>query len=328
MSDSNLYAYNVANLHIIIGPDGEECMKNVNIYAPNNGNVYIQSGDGKKGIIGIKIYGGTNTGDIVIDYTASNVYGEEMKDIEIYASSAQTLQINMASNGYEIEDAIIECPIYPIHSQYNGELMSSCLINASNSGILTNVEIRAADGFPKGVYLVPGYINEDSWINCTARVDDLNGSEEGNNSIETLDASQPCYWTGTPTSSPTASPTYAPSELPSKLPNRAPSKPPSKSPTGNPSQSPSWFTSAPLGTPSSSPIIVPTLSPNNNPTNNPSVSPGNGPSNSPSLMPSLIPSMSPSKHPTNSPSLGPSKSPSLRPTLPSINPSSFPSGLI
>ena len=149
MDKADLYAPNATNLHIIIGAKGEECMKDVNIYAPNNGNVYIQSGDGKKGLKGIKIHSGTNTNDIIINYTASTIYGNEMKEIEIYASSAQTLQINMSSAAYTIEDAIIECPTYPIDSQYDGNLASSCIIDASNGGILKMLKFELPMGFRK-----------------------------------------------------------------------------------------------------------------------------------------------------------------------------------
>eukprot|EP01084_Bolivina_argentea_P183016 315865_1 len=343
---ATITASNSNNLNIIATSTSNECVKKANIYVPNYGNASFDDTTSKRGLRGIRVYAGTNTQNIIINVESPNIAGDDVRDMKIYASTAEYVHITL-SNALEWQNGYLECPV---NSPYNGPNIAPCILDASNgNGIINSVEIIAPDGIPKNVYIYPGRYQGTNTIKCT-NVDALNGKQI-DISYSPFDKSSDCWWTRDPTMDPTTDPTIDPTIDPTTDPTFDPTKDPTYHPTTDPTTDPTLTpTNTPTSPPTHAPSNQPTLSPTNSPTLTPTTSPTNfptkfptiaptfaptnyptsapttPPSNTPSFAPSSSPSFSPTIPPTKSPSISPSLSPSLTPSIsPSISPSITPS---
>eukprot|EP01084_Bolivina_argentea_P017919 33407_1 len=225
-------ASNSNNLYVIAS--GRECMKKSTVNAPNYGNAYLSMPSSLKGFKEMNVKSGTHTKNIIIDCDSTQTDKDECKLMNVYASTAEYLEINIA-NGIEFEEAIIECPV---NSNYNGPSIAPCIINASNNGKIGKLTINAPNGIPKNVWIDIGsgqYIAPVT-INCNL----LSGSFS---STSPFTSSSSCWWTDNPTNDPTETPSYNPSITPTEShsdnPTVTPSDNPTKYPTDNPSITPS-----------------------------------------------------------------------------------------
>eukprot|EP01083_Nonionella_stella_P080533 221364_1 len=290
---ATIYGENAGSL--LVYGEAKECLKDSNVYVPNSGSAYFYNGNtAEKPYKGMDIYSGPNTQEIVLNCDGTST-GDECKNTNVYASSAQFLQINV---GYlkELQEVTIECPA---DSSYHGSQIAPCIIDAK-TGYLYDVTIRAPWGTPKGLYITGASQYSNVWLECN----------EGHRSEYPFTLSDDCWWTNNPTTDPTTAPTNTPTQ-PTTNPTAAPTSPPTKSPTDAPTLAP---TLAPTVAPTKAPSYAPTLSPSVAPTYPPSRSPSDAPTKAPSLAPTLAPTKAPSDVPTSSPSRGPTSTPTMLPT--------------
>eukprot|EP01083_Nonionella_stella_P101489 287735_1 len=285
--NANIIATNSSNLNVILTDTAQECMKNAKILAPNYGNATFDMGNSKKGFKNMKVYGGRNTQNIMINAESDKVYGDDLKDMEIYASTSNYVQISLG-DGIEWENGILECPIPPIHN-YNYYQQPPCTIYGSNA-ILKNTHIIAYGGIPTNIYIEDGIIYEGAnTITC-------NSVNVQGVSTSPFDSNSKCWYTSTTSSYPTYYPTHSPTDT-----TYIPTYTPTNTPTYTPTNTPTY-------TPTNTPTYIPTYSPTDS-TINPTIS-TNNPTYYPSKMPTTIPTL---LYTTDSPTVMPSHS-TLRPS--------------
>ena len=241
---------------------GKECLKETDVYLPNNGIAFIDTDD-EKGLKKALIHGGVDT-EIYINCGGS--VNEECKQMDVDASTSSFLKITMGSSS-ELIDNEIYCPI---DSTYSGSEASSCIIDNSAGGTLEDVIVYAVNGWPADFYATGDDLNQIT-VDCGSSY----GSSTSGNTLS--GGTGDCYITSSPTNDPSKTPTNSPS-----------SDNPTAAPTTNPTP-----------TPTDTPTVSPTPSPTANPTINPTPSPTGYPSTSPTTS---VPSISPSLYPTARPS--------------------------
>eukprot|EP01084_Bolivina_argentea_P232374 391665_1 len=322
-SSGTLDATSSNNLYVIVGTNGEECMKAVTVNTPQYGNANFNMGQSKKGFKNMIVNAGTNAQNIIINIPGTTANGDDVKQMEVRASTAQFVKITFG-NGLEWEDGLLECPV---NSLYDGPEVAPCIIDASNGadGILLDTEIIAPDGIPKNVYIKGGNFQGSTTIQCD-NIDPLNGGGD-NLSTGPFGTGSDCWWTNDPTYDPTKSPTPAPTKNPTPAPTKHPTPAPTKHPTPAPTKHP---TKIPTKNPTPAPTKHPTPSPTTNPTKNPTPAPTKNPipapTNNPTPTPTNNPTPAPTKNPTKIPTKSPTKTPKPtgNPTAPTANPTPAP----
>ncbi len=280
MESAVINARNTAQLRVIIQSNANECIKSANFLLPNNGNViFTTEGAPKKPFKGLTLHDGTNTGDIEITIgSASTDDTDAMKDMTLNVPNANSLKITI-DGAAEIDDSVIICPDYRPPMRYEGPLEAPCIIDIGTGGYFdeakVGVEIISPNGFPKGVVFPSGYSGTGAWIDCSGRVDGLNGDQTYWNYLTNLTSSAACYWTNDPTKTPTIAPSKAQTTIPTTT-------RPSSSPTKNPTLYTIDVTNDPSNSPTTNPSAIPTRS---------------GKTYEPSAFPSNIPSHFPASHP-------------------------------
>eukprot|EP01084_Bolivina_argentea_P304462 525810_1 len=203
-------ASNSKNLEIYA--TGGDCIDNIDLYLPINGNATIViDTEGVTDIDniaqGAKLFS-QSTDHIWITCIDSNPFADpgaafdECEDLEIYATDAQFLSIT--SIGAELDrvgGGEIHCPE---NSNYNGPYPASCIINATYAHKASDLKIYTKNGYPQDVMFYDGgaaSVYTDTTIYC---------DPPGYNTemVYPFTSAGACWNTGAPTTSqPTATPT-------------------------------------------------------------------------------------------------------------------------
>eukprot|EP01083_Nonionella_stella_P263804 895702_1 len=141
---------NAYNLNITQQSEGENCLKDSVIYAPDHGSAYFET-HSKEGFKDMTVWSGYNTQNVIIQCGSSHT--EDKRDaycqnMNVYASTSQFVRIDITHN-HVFEAAVVECPT---NSTYNGPMIARCIIDASD-GIMSDITIFAENGIPLDFYV-------------------------------------------------------------------------------------------------------------------------------------------------------------------------------
>eukprot|EP01083_Nonionella_stella_P143508 446218_1 len=246
-----IYGANSTNLNVTLDAKAQQCFKNAHVVTPSHGNAYFHNGNvASKGYRGMKVYAGINAQNIIINCDGTSAI-DECKEMEVHASTAQFLQINIGdqtNNTYE--SGIIECPT---NSHYKGPHLAPCIIDATH-GEMRSITITAPQGIPKGVWITGcGACDNTTQVICDT-IDAVNGDSKSGVSTWPFDTNSDCWWNSTNHS--TLNPTNNPTSVPTNNPITSNPSQNTLNPTHNPTLNPTQSTS----TPSDNPTNTPTLS--------------------------------------------------------------------
>jgi len=207
------------------------------VYVPNTGDATLSMSAGES-FSGLTVNAGSDTQAIRIDCTFGT--GDECHGLQVDATTAQFLQIDVGLDSELNGGAVIDCPV---DSAYTNA-QAPCVIDLSGGGSVNNATIHAADGIPGDVWFeMNGTDAAAEWLSSSVSVSLVCSAGQ---SEAPLSLASDCWHTPSPTlpglsaqKDPTVSPTVDPTISPTVLPTLSPT-----APTDAPTKPPNLATAA------------------------------------------------------------------------------------
>eukprot|EP01083_Nonionella_stella_P215174 774663_1 len=239
MIDGTINANNAGYLNATSLSGGRRCFRRTTINLPDSGDATLIMGE-EKTFTYTKIYAGSNTQNVFIDCTFGNGAGSECRGMEVYASTAQYLEIVVGALSELDAGADARCIINcPQNSAYNGLEIAPCIVDISGGGLFQSCDVNTLNGAPQDFNVKVGSgVMDDVKLKCGAGTTMSVGNSFPVNSVCWIPET-----TSNPFKQPTSNPTLKPTHTPTGIPTVPPSNGPSVSPTHSPSVFPTQFPS-------------------------------------------------------------------------------------